>query len=277
MTDAPHHDRPSDEDLVAYLDGELSSDARFRIARAVAEDHELQRRLILLSGGQRPFRDAFAPLLAQAPEDKLKAMLDGLPGPVTPEEAAQPTRHSSNRWKALAAGLALFLAGAGAGWMGSSIVRPALEQPKVATESDDDDWRQSVAAYISLYTSETLASIPDDARAQELEIASVRAKTGLALSPQKLALPDLTLKRAQVLEYDQKPLGQIAYLDPESGPLALCIITGGGPDADKSTEQRLGLNVVYWTKAGRSFMLIGRAAMPRLQNWADEVSGRLSG
>jgi hypothetical protein len=141
--------------------------------------------------------------------------------------------------------------------------------------SEDEEWRQAVAEYLTLYTAETLASIPDNAAAREQEIAAVGTKMGVALSLDRISVPDLLFKRAQLLEYDHKPLGQLAYLDPASGPVALCLIMDDVPDASPRTEQRQGFNIVYWSRGRRSFMLIGRMPVERLQKLAGDLSGRL--
>lgn len=277
MTDAFDHGHPADEELVAYLDGELSPDERIRLAQRIAGDHDLQRRLILLSAGNRPFRKAFEPLLDQAPQARLQAMLDhlGLPRPPV-AEFRRSDGAGSTILRAVAAAL-LFVVGIGVGWQMPALIQDMRDRTPIEDASDDDDWRQIVAEYLSLYTSETLASIPDDAAARAQEIATVGARMGMALSAQKVALPDLLLKRAQLFEYDRKPLGQIAYLDPASGPIALCVIADDRADAGQRTEQRFGLNIVYWSRGGHSFMLIGRAPISHLQKLADELSGRLSG
>ncbi len=277
MSDAHSNDRLTDEELVAYLDGELTPDARRRIAQRIAADHDLQRRLILLSGGNRPFRDAFEPLLEQAPQARLEAMLANLPAARTAEaENTRPTGRWRFGTRAAAASLFLFLVGFGAGWLAPALRQFVRDQIVTETASDEDDWRQAVAEYLSLYTSETLAAIPDDAAMREQEIAAVGAKMGIGLTPQRVALPGLTFKRAQLLEYDRKPLGQIAYLDPDSGPLALCITMNDDPNTGLQIEQRQGFNVVYWSRGRHSFMVIGRVPTPRLQQLASDLSDRLT-
>ena len=84
------------------------------------------------------------------------------------------------------------------------------------------------------------------------------------------------MKRIQILQYDGNPLGQIAYLDPREGVLALCIYADGHKDSGPTTEQRAGLNIVHWASHGRAFMLVGRKAMPELRELASLLSQRLT-
>ncbi|MGO8506421.1 hypothetical protein AB9F35_33780, partial [Rhizobium leguminosarum] len=73
----------------------------------------------------------------------------------------------------------------------------------------------------------------------------------------------IDFKRALLLQYDGKELAQIAYLDPETGPMALCIVKSDkGPKAP-DIESRKGMNVVYWSNATHAFMLIGRIPVDR--------------
>lgn len=268
----------SDEQLVAYLDGELSLQEHARLAQTIAVTPELQRRLLLLSGGNRPFRQAFEPLLGQAPAAKLEAMLSHLRAVPAPRAGRVPWWRTAG---AVAAAIMLFATGLAADRLLPTLtfsLRDLIffENPEDQAR-DDDDWRQAVAEYLTLYSSDTLASIPDDDNLRERELEILRTRLALNLSPQRVALPGLLFKRAQLFEYEGKSLGQVAYLDPAYGPVALCMIAGSGSDAPPRVEQRQGFNVVYWTQAGHDFMLIGRTPDPRLQDFAKDLSGRLSG
>lgn len=261
-----------DEQLVAYLDGELASDEQAALAKRIAADPELQRRLLVLSGGNRPFRQAFETLLAQAPEERLSSMLPAAP-------AAAPSGRSRS-WRAVAAvaaAILLFLAG----FATNSLLGPGGSLRDLVAGSsrtqDDDDWRQAVAEYLTLYSSDTLANIPDDDAMRQREIDSLRAKLGLNLSARQADMPGLSFKRAQLFEYDGKPLGQLAYLDPATGPVALCMVRSDDGDAPPRTEQREGFNIVFWTQAGHDYMVIGRMPFPRLENLAKNFSDRLAG
>jgi anti-sigma factor RsiW len=274
-------DRPTDADLVAHIDGELAADASAWVDRWLSRDREIEARRRLLADGGRRFLDAFEPLLAAAPKERLEAMLEELPGYRTPasviEMRALPRKKPFARaWPGLglaAAGLLLFLGGAV-----FQRELPALREMTGmgAAEQAEDDWRQAAAEYVSLYTPETLAGIPDDMAPRERELATVGGKLGIGLRVTSVALPGLSLKRAQLLQYDGKPLGQIAYLDPKEGAVALCIYAGGQLDVSPASEQRAGLNIVHWSSRGRAFMLVGHLPAPRLQELASLLSRQLT-
>ena len=278
MTEIPTG-RPADSDLVAFLDGELSPAQAQWVEIWLTRDVELRQRLDLLGrGSAAPIQDAFAALLAAAPEAKLKQMLLALSGfrverTVTRTRRSWLWMRSRPRLALLAAGIALFIAGILVDrflvdWGGITGI-------EIARDSEDE-WRQAVAQYMSLYTSDTLSGIADEVPPKDRELAAVGAKLGVHLLPSSVSLPGIALKRAQVLQYDGKPLGQIAYLDPRDGVVALCIYTDSHQEIAPSPEQRAGLNIVHWASHGRAFMLVGRKAMPELRELASLLSQRLT-
>ncbi|OWV85327.1 Fis family transcriptional regulator [Rhizobium sp. N122] len=258
---------PSDEELTAFIDGELTADEAARIETMVNEDESVAERLEFLSRASLPFEQAFAPLLSQAPREKLEAMLAAIPVGEVPRSGSAPALVSRRRLLgALAASLIA----------GIAIDRAVLGIGKGFSAKDENsEWRAVVADYISLYTPETLAGPAPERDVQAAQLASLDEKLGLSLSPEAVALPGIDFKRALLLQYDGKPLAQIAYLDPETGPMALCIVrSDGGPKAP-DIESRKGMNVVYWLNGTHAFMLIGHAAADRMTTIADELRGKV--
>jgi anti-sigma factor RsiW len=260
MTDQRSPHAPSDEQLVAYLDGQLSSEERLRIDSALANDEALEQRLEWLSSSDLPFQSAYADLLDQAPQDRLTAMLTGLPAPAT---GAPLTRR---RFIAAAAGF--LLAGVAAdrlflGWQASS-------------RKTETNWRGLVADYMALYTPQTLDHLPTDDASQRAQLQTLSQRLGLALEPAQLTLPGPALKRAQLLEYDGVPIAQITYLDPVHGPLALCITRSKTGTRHPATEQRNGMNIVYWSGMHHAFMVIGYNPMSELEIMARLFGSRIS-
>ena len=258
---------PSDADLVAYLDGELDRSARARIEAAVGADIALKERLDRLAAGGRGLADAFDLLLGSAPAARLEA---GLARAVAAERAA----HSG--WRrgimAVAAALVLFVVGAATGHFLPNVRDLAGGSSEQASET----WRVVVAEYLTLYTNETLADIPDDPALKAAELKRVGDRLGVALDADKVRLANLDLKRAQLFDLNGAPLAQIAYLSDRDGPVAFCIIKSGEPDAKPEFEARQGKNIVYWAKGGRGFMLIGKTPRATLEGLAGQLAERVS-
>ena len=140
-----------------------------------------------------------------------------------------------------------------------------------------DGWRAVVADYLNLYTRDTLADIPDDPTLREKELAFVGNKLSLDLSTEKVALPDLALKRSQIYSLEGRPLAQIVYLPKDGDPVAFCIIQGGQKTEQRPAfESREGKNVVYWSNADHKFMLFGDLPKSQLEPLANSLAARLT-
>lgn len=251
------HARPSDEQLVAYLDDQLDTDQRRRVDAAIAEDSTLNLRLQWLARSNLPFRQAYDELTQQAPVDRLQAMLDTLPAPARP---------ALNRRWFLAAAAGLVLGGVLAdrlylGWRASQVKH---------------NWRGLVAEYMALYVPQTLEHLPVDDATHSAQLRTLDARLGVNLVPAQLALPRVELKRAQILEYDGVPIAQITYLDPAHGAMALCITLSNTGSRHFAHERRHGMNVVYWADLEHAWMLIGHNPAPELEEMAKLLKSRLS-
>ncbi|MBY5684889.1 anti-sigma factor [Rhizobium leguminosarum] len=262
------HTIPSDEDLTAFIDGELTAEEAARIEAIVNEDESVAERLEFLARANLPFEQAFAPLLSEAPREKLQAMLAAIPVQQSAKSGPAPIFASRRRFlgalaASLVAGIAIDRAVIGIG-------------ARFSAKDENSEWRAVVADYISLYTAETFAGPAPGREDQAAQLAGLDEKLGLSLSPEAVSLPGIDFKRALLLQYDGKALAQIAYLDPETGPMALCIVkSDAGPKAP-DLEIRKGMNVVYWSNATHAFMLIGRIPVDRMKELGEDVSKRPS-
>jgi anti-sigma factor RsiW len=251
-----HTNPPSDELLVAFLDGELADAQRRLIADQIPNDPVLASRLEALQCADLPFKAAFDSLLEQAPAERLHAMLNALP-------PAQTAALSRRRFLAMAAGFAV---------AGVAADRLFMSWPHAES---GQGWRASVAEYMALYTPQTLEHLSADPASHAAQLSSVGAQLSLALSPAAVSLPGAEFRRAQVLDYDGVLIGQLTYLDPRHGPLALCITADRKGAQPFATEQRRGMNVVYWADPPHAFMLIGRNPFEDLQSMASSVRSML--
>ncbi|MBW9116068.1 anti-sigma factor [Rhizobium cauense] len=255
---------PSDEELTAYIDGELPDADISRIDVLLGSNERVAERLEFLSRSSLSFKQAFEPLLAAAPKAKLDAMLGVVPAEAKPAPA-RPDR------RALLGALAACLV---AGIVVDRTVMAVRNRSHAPDESSE--WRAVVAEYIALYTADTLAGPTPSVEAQAAQLSRFEDKLGLSLSPEAVSLPGIEFKRAQLLQYDDKPLAQIAYLDAETGPLALCIVRSDVGVKDPDVEGRHGMNVVYWSNATHAFMLIGRIPIDQMQDLAEDVRKRIA-
>jgi len=259
---------PTDEMLVAYLDGELQASERVEVEAAIAAEAAVSARLDKLRQSSLPYAESFDPLLNQAPQEKLEAMLAAISSP----QAAAKSRKPMSRRGLIAAALGCLVAG-------MALDRGLITAQNLASSHGADeeaDWRGEVAEYLALYTPETLRNmtIEESKRVAQLQHASERL--GLRLDPFAMSIGGLEMRRTQVLEYDGKPLGQIMYLDPEHGPVALCIIASDTGSKRMRTEQRSGLNLVYWSSDTHAFVMAARNPIEDLHARAEEIRYELA-
>jgi anti-sigma factor RsiW len=252
---------PEDATLLAFLDGVLPEKERALLERRLASDAGLKARLDVLAAGSRPFRESFDALNAHAPAERLQAMLaQSLATVPAPAPVANDNARGGS-WRlppaAIAAGLALFLVGAG---MGHYV--PTQWWPFGASQDDaqekPDAWRTKVAQYWGLTTSQTLLEMPNDTPSTLRDLAVATGRLGYPLPKEKVSLPGQELKRVELFHYDNAPLVELAYFDELNGPIAFCIFANNpGEVTQPQLEQRKGFNVVYWSDAQRSYMVIG--------------------
>jgi anti-sigma factor RsiW len=267
MADPVDSSRPGDGELVAYIDGALEPAARSSVEERLGREPAVRARLAELRAGDRPFAEAYAVLIDAAPVERLEATFAGV------RDRHGAASSGRRRLAAIAAAIAIFAAGAAVGTVLPSIRAGAPTQ--VAEPAPPPNWRQVVAEYQTLTTVETLSVIADSPAVLADELSAVGARLALDLSPEKLALPHLYLKRAELLEFRGRPLAQLAYLSGDHGPMAFCIIANGRPDAGLAFEQREGSNIVFWTRGGLGYMLIGHAPRGTLEALAGELESRL--
>lgn len=253
------HDRDgmaSDEMLVAFLDGQLPPEEQRALADRLENDGVLAQRLAFLGSGRAPFRDAFDALLGEAPTDRMAENF---------KRAAMRNDNARifTRRHMIAAAVTAVAVGV-AGDRGIDAILGRQSQ-------DDEGWRSVVASYMSLYSTLTLSHLALDPAMLDAQVASVSQVLALSMNRKDITLPDLEFKRVQMLQFKGKPLAQFAYLDSASQPLALCVFASSKGAALPQLEQRHGMNVVFWSTASHSFLVIGHAFPDTLER----LAGRL--
>ena len=242
---------PDEDDLrlVALLDNELDEADAARLRARLAADPELRGRFERLARTGAPLSAAFDMLLADAPVARMAGRLEA--------PRAAPTARSS-LWRSAAAVVVAALIFAG-GFLAARWAQP------------QEDWRQAVADYMGLYTSETFgAAASPNLRG---DLAAIGERLGLALDPDRLTIGELAPRRAQMLQFEGAPLAQIGYVDG-AVPLAFCVIRDGEKDAPLSFASKEGFVTASWAKGGRGFMLIGDLPAGRIEALARALQER---
>ena len=252
---ATHED--DDRQLTAYLDGELDETERAALDARLAAEPLLRARLEALRVAADRSRAAFAALLEAAPVAAMQTRLNA--ALAAPPARAAPSWRRRVATIAAAAAIVAFAAGLTVGRWSAGPDGSLAER---------DDWRQAVVKYMALYTPESFGEAVSPRLADEL--ASLSRRLEAPLDVDRLKLGDLSPRRAELLQYDGAPLGQIGYLDGAT-PVAFCILRDGEPDAALATSSRGGFAVASWAQGGRGFMLIGKIPLDRLTALAQSL------
>jgi anti-sigma factor RsiW len=238
----------TDEDLTAYLDGEVDTATERAMATALVSDVALQERLASLQISVVVLNEAFGGLLAAAP-----AL------PALPIQATSSTLGKIPKM-AMAACLVLGIA------LGTGVM---------SWRAQSADWKDYVAAYQSLYVNATLASVamtPDETILNLVSLGAVLDHDISAAQTDKI----LQFKRGQLLGYQGRPLVQLAYLTLQGEPMALCIIRiEGGGQSDIRLTNLEGMAAAHWEKDGLAYLLIGGTDDALIKDAADRMVDRL--
>jgi anti-sigma factor RsiW len=249
-----------DAELVALIDNELDDSNRTALLARLAADDGLRQRYEELRQTGAPLAACFDELLTQAPLARLRAALPAEEPPCPPSR-----RFSGIGLRDLAAGMIGILAAGAAAWVALSL----------GLLRERQDWRTAVVEYSNLYTNETFSPLNPDAPLQAIELRALGARVGVNLTPESVALPGLRFTVAFMLSYNGAPLGVVAYVDPSGEPVALCIIANDAPDAPMRSERRDNLSLAWWSRGGRSRLVIGHIPEERAVELAQTLEKRI--
>jgi anti-sigma factor RsiW len=238
-----------DAELVALIDNELDEGRRTALLARLAADERLRQRYEEFRQTGAPLAASLDELLTQAPLARLRAAL-----PANEPIRRLPRRFAGIALRELAAGLVIGALAAGAAiWAASTF----------GLFDGREDWRTAIAEYTHLYTNQTFSPLKPDAMQQAAELNAVGAVVRANLTPENVALPDLRFTSAFMLSYGGSPMGVLAYVDPSGAPVLLCILANGAPDAPTQSERRGDLSLAWWSRNGRSHLVIGHVPEER--------------
>ena len=233
----------TDEQLTAFLDGELPQAQARAITDALETDVQLATRLEGLHVDFAPIKAAFDTVLDEAPEM-------AMPKPVV---KGMNWRGVGNIAAAACVALVIgFTAGRGTA-------------PKQKT-----GWIQAVAEYQTLYTKDTLDLY--GAENWKVEVAEISKELGLQITLADLKIDGLAYKQGQILSYNGKPLAQFMFQAANGTPIAICMVKSDKPDSDMRIATPNGLNAAVWHKNGYGFIVIGDMEEAGIRELASQVS-----
>ncbi len=277
--------KPNDELLIAYLDGELDAAAAAEVAGMLERDAALGERARRLAESAAMLRAAFDEVLHEPVPERLLAAARGT-GKVVhmPQPRARRAKQILADWRSwiavpIAASIASLVIGGSLGYLAgtSPSLNPAETQNlNLATGS----WLDNIAGYHRLFVAAGaddagLVDIPADGQADS-------ARKVAAQLPSDFRLPDLkpwglVFQGARFLIIEGRPATQLFYTTDNKalGPLTVVVASTSRPDIAPTFDRRGDLNLLYWRHQGHAYALVGSADIGYLWNIHNDLAWQL--
>jgi anti-sigma factor RsiW len=283
--------RPSDDQLVAYLDGELETPRRHEVEAWLDADPAARQRLVELTRSAHLVRLAFDEVMREPIPDRLIVAARG--GAVPPTPCAQilpmrrgPTgeRTALRRWwfgLPVAASLLGLLVGSGAYFGIGRLFSEGVggKQQVLEAAAANNAWLDNAAGYFKLFVSAG-DNLPVDIPATG-DPREALQKISQSL-PHEVRLPDLKpwgldFRGARLVVEEGRPAAELVYTTGNKaiGPLTLIIGSSKQPDISPTFDHRQDVNLLYWRHQGRAYALVGQTDIGYLWGIANDVAWQL--
>lgn len=282
--------KPSDELLIAYLDGELDADSADEVAAAIGRDPALADAAQRLAETAAALRAAFDDVLHEPVPERLLAAARGEVGaekvvkfPEPRKRTATQSAASWQRWVALpiAASVACLMIGGGIGyWVASQAPAGLAPQPPEQVAAASSNWLDNVAGYHKMLVN----AGPNDTALVDIPADPQNAGGHKLALPQDFHLPDLkawglAYQGGRVLFIEGRPATQLFYTTDNKalGPVTVVVATTTLADKAPTPEQRGDVNLLWWRHHGHEYAVVGTANHGYLWNIHNDLSWQLDG
>ncbi len=287
--------RPSDEKLIAYLDGELAEGESAELAAYLEGDAELRARAARLGKSAALLRAAFDETLREPLPERLVAAARGEPASadatvVSLSEARARKwdwllrkRGWGDRrwWVAVPAAASLFglMVGAGLGYFARE--SPAPVQQAQNASLGGGNWLDNVAGYHKLFIAAGnggdagLVDVPPNDKAENAHKVAQKLPSDIRLP--NLKPWGLAFEGARFLFIEGQPATQLFYTTDNKalGPVTLVIGSSQKPDSAPDLAHRGEVNMIFWRHRGHAYALVGTANVGYLWNLANDIAYQL--
>jgi anti-sigma factor RsiW len=278
--------KPSDETLIAYLDGELDSESRSEVESWLEADAELRDRVAAMAASAEALRAAFEPVLHEPVPERLLAAARGVAAtsaeivdfkPVQKTNAQRPLMQRPWARFAMAAGVGGLLIGGGVGYFAGTGYDNGART--AATNAAASNWLDNIAGYHKMLISaggndQALVDVPPDPNDPTRKVVQKL--------PSDFKLPNLKpwgldFQGARYLVVGGQPATQLFYTtdNKKLGPLTVVIGATSQPDIAPTFDRRGDLNMLYWRHHGHAYALVGTADIGYLWNISNDIEYQL--
>jgi len=292
--------KPADELLVAYLDGELDESQRTKIEDWLKHDGAAREKVARLSETTTLLRAAFDEVLREEVPERLISAARGADATGAAHEAeilpfrgrrAVPGFAARRHWWVaipVAASFFGLMVGGGLGYFGlGKVPGSSGEDKQVATISaSTTNWLDNVAGYHKLFVSaaqgeNSFADIPANGDGGDLiqKISQRTAQPGVHIP--NLKPWGLVFQGTRVVIIEGRPAAQFVYTaDNEAignaiGPLTVVMGSSKRADLAPTFDRRQDTNVLYWRRKGHAYAIVGQAEPGYMWNLVNDIAYQL--
>jgi anti-sigma factor RsiW len=277
---------PSDETLIAFLDGELDAAAREEVAAVLDRDPALRDRASALTDSAAALRAAMDDVLREEVPQRLIDAARGVTERGVIDLVAERARRMGvaklqQNWgkrrfwtsAAVAASVCLVV-GASGGYFAAQQPAPAPVQ-----QASGPSYFDNLAGYHRLLINagvneQGLVDVPANGDQGRKNIQKLPA--GFRLP--NLKTWGLTFDGARYLIVEGQPATQLFYVsqDKKLGSITMVVGTTAKADTPVLSERRDDMNFVYWRHGGHAYALVGSADVNAMRRIAKDIVTQLN-
>ena len=260
------HNTVSEDDLHAYVDGALGPRERLRIEQWLEQNPAQADEIRQWRAQAVELRALFAGYARSDADDRALLLSNGSERPQ--QHVVKDTRSFAGIARAVAAGLALFVAGGLTGLYAPSLLSP--EQSPRLTQTADSLPRQAQSAFL-VYASEVRHAVEVGADDQTHLATWLGKRLDHPLSIPDLSSLGFSLVGGRLLPVNGKAGAMFMYEDGTGRRLTVLL---GRNDDNRETSFRIdendGVETFYWIDGPLGYAVTGEVPRDLLQQVADE-------
>ncbi|HYG86068.1 MAG TPA: anti-sigma factor [Azospirillum sp.] len=253
--------RMKDDDLHAYVDGQLDSDRRLAVERWLADDPEAARKVEDYRAQAALLHEIFDSVLREDPEPETKELAEKLKGRIAGNDN-RPAWHAKP-WVRMAAAVMLVVSGAVGGYFSRGATGPSpvvQQQPQTLLT-----FAEEAAQAHRFYTADERYQVEMGADDPGALDSFLSQRVGKEVFGPDLSKVGFRLIGGRSLPTDLGAGAQYMYIDGQGKRITLFV---GSPAASQSNTFSFAQNgdvaTFYWVEGQLAYALIGRLSKDEL-------------
>lgn len=240
-----------EDELQAYVDDALDAESRARVAAWLAGNPDDAARIAAYGARIAALRDAYDPILDETVPPALR-------------DAARPAPARAP-WRRIAAGIALLLTGAAAGWSLNEYWPAATNVAQ-----------RAIGAH-AIYVAEKRHAVEVQASEETHLVRWLSKRLGQPVKAPNLIAQGYRLVGGRLLPDDGRPAAQFMYQNAAGGRLTVYVRRNAGePETEFRFTADRGVSAFYWVDRHFAYVLAGTIDRPGLLAAAKVVYRDLS-